>query len=59
MAGHLMLVWPARVDTVNGQVEVPVCGQLNVPAPRGWFSWFSGVHLLVLGLVSSGRSRRR
>ena len=45
--------------SVNGQVEVPAGGQVNVTIPSGLISLLFGLRLLVLGLVSCGRSRRR
>ena len=43
LAAALKREVPAR--TVNGQARVPAGGQVNVPTPRGFFTW-SGAHLL-------------
>src|SRR5215211_6023656 len=39
---------------VNGQVEVPAGGQINVTIPPGLISLLFGFRLLLLGLVSCG-----
>jgi hypothetical protein len=46
-------------DAVNGQVEVPAGGQINVTTHWGSISLLFELRLLLLGLVSCGRSRHR
>jgi SAM-dependent methyltransferase len=53
------LKWTDDPDpTVNGHVEVPVCGHQKSPPPDGRITASSVAHLLSFALPSSGTSRR-